>query len=161
MNFLTAEKASKLDQELMSTPGFSLDQLMELAGLSVACSIAEKYNHGKKILIVCGPGNNGGDGLVASRHLHHFGFDDVDLFYPKRTDKKIFKNLVHQIEQLNINLLEKMPSYSEIKSKYELIVDSIFGFSFKGEIRPPFDTIIENMISSKVPIISVDVPSGW
>lgn len=55
----------------MTQPGFSIDQLMELAGLSVASAIESKYKNEiyKNILILCGPGNNGGDGLVAARHL--------------------------------------------------------------------------------------------
>ena len=52
-------------------------QLMELAGLSVACSVAAEYSLGahKRVLVLAGPGNNGGDGLVAARHLHHFGYE--------------------------------------------------------------------------------------
>lgn len=69
----------------MTTPGFSVDQLMELAGLSVASSIESVYPRPtyNKILVLCGPGNNGGDGLVAARHLKHFGFDPT-MYYPKR-----------------------------------------------------------------------------
>lgn len=49
---------------------------MELAGLSVACSLASEYQVQKypRILVIAGPGNNGGDGLVAARHLYHFGY---------------------------------------------------------------------------------------
>jgi NAD(P)H-hydrate epimerase len=64
-----------IDEELMGSQlGFSLDQLMELAGLSVASAVSSEY--GKcRVLVVAGPGNNGGDGLVAARHLTHFGYD--------------------------------------------------------------------------------------
>lgn len=65
-----------MDEELMGPLGFSVDQLMELAGLSVAQSIAAEYpaaSHAR-VLVIAGPGNNGGDGLVAARHLHHFGY---------------------------------------------------------------------------------------
>ena len=70
------EEAAAIDEELMGPLGFSVDQLMELAGLSVACSVASEYpatSH-SRILVIAGPGNNGGDGLVAARHLHHFGY---------------------------------------------------------------------------------------
>ena len=61
----------------MGPLGFSVDQLMELAGLSVACAVAHEYPKAKNghVLIISGPGNNGGDGLVAARHLHHFGYN--------------------------------------------------------------------------------------
>lgn len=60
----------------MGPLGFSVDQLMELAGLSVACSLASEYplHTHPQVLVIAGPGNNGGDGLVAARHLHHFGY---------------------------------------------------------------------------------------
>merc|ERR1719330_2274928 len=84
-SFLGQEGATKVDADLMSQEGgFSIDQLMELAGLSVASALAKEYpveSH-PKVLILCGPGNNGGDGLVAARHLHHFGYQPR-VVYPK------------------------------------------------------------------------------
>lgn len=75
-----------IDEELMGPLGFSVDQLMELAGLSVACSITSEYpaaTH-KRVLVIAGPGNNGGDGLVAARHLFHFGYS-VQVCLPVST----------------------------------------------------------------------------
>ncbi|KAF8626885.1 hypothetical protein AX15_004645, partial [Amanita polypyramis BW_CC] len=72
MRYLTAKLAQQIDEELMSTAGaFSLDQLMELAGLACAQALAKVYNREKypRVLVCCGPGNQGGDGLVAARHL--------------------------------------------------------------------------------------------
>jgi hypothetical protein len=70
-SYINASLAKQIDDSLMSVPGFSLDQLMELAGLAVAVAATRAFplpTH-RRILIVCGPGNNGGDGLVAARHL--------------------------------------------------------------------------------------------
>ena len=60
----------------MGPLGFSVDQLMELAGLSVASAVRAEYPPAScaRVLVIAGPGNNGGDGLVAARHLHHFGY---------------------------------------------------------------------------------------
>lgn len=79
--YLSAEDAFKLDQDLMGPDyGYSVDQLMELAGLSVAQAVHDFIStdlSGKsprRILTLVGPGNNGGDGLVAARHLQMFGY---------------------------------------------------------------------------------------
>ncbi|EJK58100.1 hypothetical protein THAOC_21799 [Thalassiosira oceanica] len=183
--------AAALDAELMSTPGFSLEQrvdsqlralsaqLMELAGLSVAEAVYDvlsghegKEDQRKKhVLLVCGPGrlqhvhkgNNGGDGLVAARHLVHFGFD-ATIVYPKRSPKQHFINLVKQCEDLDIPILDDVPIDST--QRFDSVVDAIFGFSFRsGGIREPFATAIVNLVELQkkqdAVLVSVDVPSGW
>lgn len=75
MKYLNQTEAQNIDQELFNEYAFSVDQLMELAGLSVAVALAKTYPKQEgsvKILICSGPGNNGGDGLVAARHLKMF-----------------------------------------------------------------------------------------
>jgi len=158
---LNQEEAVRVDEELMVEPGFSLDQLMELAGLSCACATAEAFPVATHplLLLVCGPGNNGGDGLVAARHLHHFGYTPVVL-YPKRTDRQIFKNLVTQLEWLGVPVLKSLEEASLAET--HAVVDCIFGFSFKGAVRPPFDAVLPALAAEGAPpIISVDIPSGW
>mmetsp|Transcript_31349 Transcript_31349/g.70962 ORF Transcript_31349/g.70962 Transcript_31349/m.70962 type:complete len:285 (+) Transcript_31349:178-1032(+) len=169
--YLNAKDAAALDAELMSTPGFSLEQLMELAGLSVAEAVYDvlsghegKEDQRKKhVLLVCGPGNNGGDGLVAARHLVHFGFD-ATIVYPKRSPKQHFINLVKQCEDLDIPILDDVPIDST--QRFDSVVDAIFGFSFRsGGIREPFATAIVNLVELQkkqdAVLVSVDVPSGW
>ena len=75
MKYLTQDEAQKIDQELFNEYSFSVDQLMELAGLSVAVALTKAYPRGPSypnVLVCSGPGNNGGDGLVAARHLKMF-----------------------------------------------------------------------------------------
>ena len=148
-----------MDVELMGKDfGFSVDQLMELAGLSVASAVYDfhpaKSNEKPSVLVICGPGNNGGDGLVASRHLVHFGYA-VKVLYPKRKDVDIYNRLKLQLDKLNVEFVE------EFEEGNDLIVDSIFGYSFSGAIREPFKSIIEQMSVSLSKVCAVDVPSGW
>lgn len=111
---------------------------------------------------VAGPGNNGGDALVSARHLHHFGYKP-SILYPKRSNKRLFENLVSQCKALNIPFQKKDEvSETSLNKDYDVILDGIFGFSFKGDsIRSPFDRIMDSIRKCDVPIVSIDVPSGW
>lgn len=154
---------------------YSVYQLMELAGEHIpsftplGLSVAQSMYHynkeimnkgdGQKILTIVGPGNNGGDGLVAARHLKLFGHEPT-IYYPKKTDKDLYKELVTQCESMEISFIDELPESLNTET-YDYILDAIFGFSFKGDIRSPFDTIIESIGKSGIPICSIDVPSGW
>ena len=94
---ISAKAAYNLDQTLFTKYAFSLEQLMELAGLCVAICSDRTAKSGSKILVCAGPGNNGGDGLVAGRHLVHFG-RQVDLFWVQRS----FEPKFYKIERILI-----------------------------------------------------------
>lgn len=159
MKYLNQEEATNIDLELFSTYKYSLDQLMELAGLSCAHSIAKCYpltseNQAKKILVCCGPGNNGGDGLVCARHLALLGHQ-CQIYYPKRTEKEIYYNLVAQCSSFNdsVQFLNECPSLKDVNSgEYKLIVDALFGFSFKPPVRESFIPIMTVLQNANVPI---------
>ena len=158
-DFIDSQVAKDIDLELMTKPGFSIDQLMELAGLSVANAIFD-WNPGatlnNNVLVICGPGNNGGDGLVAARHLKHFGFSPT-IICPKLGKGDLFKNLITQCRNLEIATVDDCP---DDLSPFGVIIDAIFGFSFEGPIREPYLSIIKRLSTSPVPVMSVDVPSG-
>ena len=72
---LAQEEAINVDLELFNKYKFSVSQLMELAGLSCAQAVSHCYPaSGQSVLVLCGPGNNGGDGLVMARHLQLLGY---------------------------------------------------------------------------------------
>ncbi|KAI8893621.1 YjeF N-terminal domain-containing protein [Globomyces pollinis-pini] len=166
VTYIDQELAQAIDVELMdpSIGGFSIDQLMELAGLSVAQSIQHCFPDSKKIFVCVGPGNNGGDALVASRHLKLFGYSPV-IYYPKRPSGQLFKNLITQCQQFELLFVDSMEDLGD----FDLILDGFFGFSFKKPVREPFltalkvteTTNIKAIQLSTVPIVSIDIPSGW
>ncbi|KAI9783308.1 MAG: hypothetical protein M1816_001440 [Peltula sp. TS41687] len=134
---LSAQNAAALDRDLMSSGAFSLDQLMELAGLSVSQA--------------------GGDGLVVARHLWHYGYQPT-IYYPKQGKNELYQRLTTQLKDLDIPFTEDFSS--ELNQSHH-VVDAIFGFSFTGEVREPFSTVIEAMKNTSVPVTSVDAPSSW
>lgn len=159
--FIDSLTAKRLDEDLMGENGFSSNQLMELAGLSVASATHDFFHRHmpvdskKSVLVICGPGNNGGDGLIAARHLKHFGYDPTVYFpVPARNN---FPALTQQCKNVDISFLDQLPSLDE----YAIVVDSIFGYSFKGPVREAYKPVIAAMASTKSPVVSVDVPSGW
>lgn len=160
MKYLNQNEAISIDQELFNEYKYSVDQLMELAGLSCAHAIAKCYGqdleqikHLKRILICCGPGNNGGDGLVCARHLAMLGYR-CSIYYPKRTDKDLYRNLIsqcHAFGEAIINFIDDCPIAND--PTYCLIVDALFGFSFQPPVRQSFIPIMKTLQYSQVPIV--------
>ncbi|KAH6605230.1 YjeF N-terminal domain-like protein [Trichoderma cornu-damae] len=159
----------------MSTGAFSIDQLMELAGLAVSQAVyrVQPLDKGRRILVACGPGNNGGDGLVAARHLFYYGYRPT-VFYPKRSKNELYQivfpfnvqriadhglqRLAKQLEDLEIPFIDDFPA--AMKST-DHVVDAIFGFSFSGQVREPFQAVIQSLQDTRIPVTSVDAPSSW
>ncbi|KAH8879358.1 YjeF N-terminal domain-like protein, partial [Thozetella sp. PMI_491] len=156
---LSAKAAAALDAELMSTGAFSIDQLMELAGLSVSQAVYRVHppSQGRRVLVACGPGNNGGDGLVAARHLRHYGFQPT-VYYPKRSKNELYQRLSKQLEDLEVPFVDDFPAAI---ASTDHVVDAIFGFSFSGEVREPFPGVIQALERTSLPVTSVDAPSSW
>ena len=161
VRYLAQQEAINVDLELFNSYNFSVIQLMELAGLACAQAVAKVYPAtGQPVLIVVGPGNNGGDGLVMARHLHLLGFS-AHCYYPKQTDNKLYQDLLHQAKLSDVKFLSSMPDLPTISSDYSLVVDCVFGFSFKPPVRAQFVPILESLARLDIPLVSVDIPSGW
>ncbi|KAJ5524703.1 AI-BP family protein [Penicillium frequentans] len=156
---ISAKDAASLDKDLMDMGGWSLDQLMELAGLSVSQAVWKVHplNAGPNILIVCGPGNNGGDGLVAARHLAQYGYKP-SVYYPKEGKNELYQRLKTQLHNLSVPFIT---DFDAALKDTDFLVDAIFGFSFGGPLRDPFGPIVSRIESSNIPVLSVDAPSSW
>ncbi|TMK27442.1 MAG: NAD(P)H-hydrate dehydratase [Actinobacteria bacterium] len=110
-------------------------QLMRRAGGALAEFILEEYDDESSVTVVCGPGNNGGDGQVAARRLRQANWD--------------------------VRVVESKPEDEEKDlGKPGLIVDAVFGTGFTGEPRPGAARLIDQINSAGVDVVAVDVPSG-
>jgi len=148
---LLGAQMAALDASLMSPAvRYTLTQLMELAGLAVAVAIQKQYPRSdfSRVLVVAGPGNNGGDGLVAARHLHQFGYTP-SVVYPKRPSRpesaELFGSLITQLAAHDVPVHDAMPMPAVVLADFDLLVDAVFGFSFSGPLRAPFDEVVKTM----------------
>jgi len=132
--------------------------LMENAGKAIYRFIKEKYGKNRKIVVVCGPGNNGGDGLVAARFLSQENDVKVFLFKEPRTDeaKSAYNKLISETRvPIHKDGLEELLEWADI------IIDSIFGVGITGNaVKEPYRSAILAINSSHKDVVSVDYPSG-
>jgi NAD(P)H-hydrate epimerase len=171
MNSITSDQMYRIEDNSHNLIGMRRVYMMENAGHGIADFIVSKFKtrlKDKKIVAVCGTGNNGGDGFVASRHL--------TCYYAAADITVILFGLPSSIrsEEAHINwkILEKMDSIKiilgkelseDIKTKIikaDIIIDGIFGTGIKGEIHYPINHAVDLINSSRAYIVSVDVPSG-
>ena len=151
--------------------GVSRYVLMENAGRVVADQISIRFKDLNKVrvLVVAGPGNNGGDGFVAARHLACRGalvnviiLSKPNLIRTKeaRTNFNIIRNMMATIrihEASNVNKLQELKALFD---SADIIIDAILGTGIKGTVREPMFTAIKMINSSSAFKVAVDVPSG-
>lgn len=131
--------------------------LMERAALEIANRVINQYEK-KKIGIVCGTGNNGGDGIAIGRILFLKRFD-VELYlagdFDKASDQT--KTQLSIARKLNIPITHTFP---EVFEDNTILVDAIFGIGLDREIDSAYESIITSINNSHATILSVDIPSG-
>ncbi|RAL68631.1 hypothetical protein DID88_007344 [Monilinia fructigena] len=126
--YLSAANAAALDKDLIERfPTPTIHNVYKV----------HPPSKGRRILVACGPGNNGGDGL------EKMNFINVSL-----PNYAIFQSHLLMI-------------FPVLLKESDHIVDAIFGFSFSGTLRDPFPSIITALSESSLPITSIDAPSSW
>lgn len=143
--------------------------LMENAGrcaAEVALKMLKKQK-GKKVSLFAGKGNNGGDGMVAARHLTNNGCEITCYLLGERerilseTTKKNLQILERM--KLSLRAIPNLDSLLNLRREIEesaLFLDAIFGIGLTGKVRSPYREIIEFLNGLKKPMLSLDIPSG-
>lgn len=143
-----------LSEENMIQSGLSSQEMMFNAGKS--CFEHIKFL-GKKFLIICGEGNNGGDGLVIA-YLLMKNFFDVDLFILKNIKSEVALTYYDLCKNLNIKeyYQEDLINFDD----YDVIVDAIYGIGFKGNLNDREKNLFLKLQAYQEKIVSIDINSG-
>jgi NAD(P)H-hydrate epimerase len=158
--YVTAEEMRKIDDVTIRDFEVDVLMLMENAGRASA-SLAKRMLRGtifgKRVGCLVGGGNNGGDGMVAARHLMNWGaIVTVIVGTTKVKMKSVPLGQLHIIEKMGIPTLSTEYSLGD----YDLLIDGLIGYGLEGNPRDRMATMIEDANASGRPILALDVPSG-
>ena len=168
MRLVTAKEMQEIDRRAIKEFGIPGLVLMENAGRSVAQAVAQKLGRiaGKRIVILCGKGNNGGDGFVAARHLLQKGAtvkvflacEPEDITGDARVNFTILERLGQEVFRLSgansIQLLKVALMQAEA------VVDALYGTGFRGKMPDRLGKVVEAVNDAGRFVVAVDVPSG-
>lgn len=162
--------------------GYSILELMEKAGTGAArhidSALKKRGLRKANIAVFCGPGNKGGDGFVAARHLAESGHRVSVFLAAEPKTPQAMQNL-QRLRQLakkwerknkakgNKNQetasikIQKIDADSKPKDKFDAYVDALLGTGLQGRLRPPYDAIVSWLNTQTGLKVAIDVPTGW
>ena len=133
--------------------------LMERAGLAVASRVRELFPS-KKVVVLCGGGNNGGDGLVAARDLFHWGFKVLVIMTAKK--EALSSDCASQFQ-----IAKKMGIPTEFRNSLSgkdihssVVIDAVFGTGLARPVKGAIAGLFSFLNSADAPVVAVDIPSG-
>lgn len=165
MKTVSAAEMQALDRRASEEFGIPSLLLMENAGRGAA-ELVFKGAKGGRVLIVCGKGNNGGDGFVAARHLFNRGLHVTILLAAQPSELKGDAALNYAITakmQIPTVLLDQEIAAKRLAACVvgaDFLVDALFGIGLRSAVSGVHETLIQTMNQSGRPILAMDIPSG-
>ncbi|MCC6545238.1 MAG: NAD(P)H-hydrate dehydratase [Nitrospirae bacterium] len=167
MYIATAQEMNNIDRRTGDEYGIPTLLLMENAASGITRAVEQMLVSisGKRITVMCGRGNNGGDGLASARQLHNLGASVTVYLLSDTADFK-------SEPAINLNIALKMGIEVNEKGKYSLrtlssrlrhshmIIDAMIGTGLASAVKEEYMEVIELINSSKRPVIAVDIPTG-
>ncbi|MFN2544214.1 MAG: NAD(P)H-hydrate dehydratase [Actinomycetota bacterium] len=158
---LTPAEAADLDRRSRDR-GITVETLMERAGWEVARAAVALAGgaYGRRAVVVCGKGNNGGDGLVAARHLTRWGMKATAVLLPEsdslgEPSATMLRSLLHaRAPVLGPDSLRRELARADVA------IDAVFGTGFHGQPEDLPAEAIAALNEADVPVVAVDIPSG-
>jgi hydroxyethylthiazole kinase-like uncharacterized protein yjeF len=162
MKIFTAEQIRIWDQFTISQEPVSSVQLMERAALAVASWISDHCKNHKKMVVFCGNGNNGGDGLAVARMLYLKGFDaDVFVDDPKgkfSDDALVNLKRLRDMSGISVKKFSEIDHYNF--DDKTIIIDALFGTGLSRPLAGIYKMLVEQLNHKDNLKISIDIPSG-
>ncbi len=167
MWLVTPEEMQRLDQRTIYEAKVSGSKLMERAGTGVVTHLLKHYGpvRGKNVVVYCGKGNNGGDGLVVARLLQGKGSHlKVVLMAPYKDLSKDAKTMYQRLKKkIKPSCLLIRPNQQDLESlthRAHILVDALLGTGLSATLRDPYTTTITIMNRSDAFKVAIDIPSG-
>jgi NAD(P)H-hydrate epimerase len=168
MRILNAAQMRDADRHTIEEIGISSLVLMENAGRQVVAAIEAAYetNLDGRVAVLCGRGNNGGDGFVVARTLLQRGIETavfvIGSVADVRGDARVNLDILGRLGVTVVEISDEQAwelHFSEI-ARCSLIVDAIFGTGLRSPVGGMLETVIADVNAADIPIVSVDLPSG-
>jgi hydroxyethylthiazole kinase-like uncharacterized protein yjeF len=164
MKIVTAAEMREIDRVTSERFGAPSLTLMENAGAAVADLVVSRYPWAKRIGVICGKGNNGGDGFVAARKLHQADKEVRVLLLSERTELRgdsaeMFTKLpVAPVTVSSPEQLKTEPARAVFD--VDVLIDAILGTGFRPPVKGLYAEAIAELNAGSAPVIAVDIPSG-
>ena len=152
----SSEGSRLVDREAINSLQLAEGELMERAGAAAYGVICRRWPGISTLNVVCGPGNNGGDGYIVARLAHEAGIKVrvCQVVSPKTDDAQ------RALEQLNLRGVTVEPANIETIGEAELVVDAVLGTGLSRRPSGVFKTAIQAINASGRPVLALDCPSG-
>jgi|tagenome__1003787_1003787.scaffolds.fasta_scaffold20953071_3 hydroxyethylthiazole kinase-like uncharacterized protein yjeF len=150
---LTVAECYEADK-FAASHGVPTRTLMENAGCAVAHAVVARHRRGRAV-VLCGPGNNGGDGFVAARHLAAFGWEVAVALLGERETLK--GDAAEMAKRWDGDVTSPAP---EALNRATVVVDALFGAGLTRPLEGSVAELVRLVNNSELPVVAVDVPSG-
>jgi hydroxyethylthiazole kinase-like uncharacterized protein yjeF len=168
MQVLAASEMQACDRATSERFGISSMQLMRNASASVAAFAREQFPKARRVTVLCGRGNNGGDGMMAARLLAESGLDVTALLLGAPAELKgdaaaAWRELKASSAKGHLHVISTPDDLARHTSalKTDLLLDAVLGTGFKPPLKGLALAVLEWMRSTTAPVLAIDLPSGW
>ena len=164
MKIVTAAEMREIDRATSERFGVPSLMLMENAGTAVANFVQRRYFGAESVGVICGKGNNGGDGFVAARKLHEAGMQVSILLLADPAELKgdaaaMFKRL--PLQPVLVRDAEELRSVAAQQIyQADVLLDGVLGTGFRPPVKGLYADAIEMFAKADRPVVAIDIPSG-